>query len=351
MPVIFGAEVSLIKFALFAGLLLPPGIPITGAAVDDPPRDASLEAAHRAYEVSDYSKAAQLLKRAAEQNPRDAEIDLLLAKTYYESQQRDAAITSAEKAVALDPQNSVYHEWLGRVYGEKADHAGMFSALSLAKKARKEFERAVQLDEKNFSAYQALIEFDCSAPSIAGGGEDKAAPEIARLAAMDAAEGHYAAGNCRRQKKDLAAADIEFDKALALHPKSTELIFDIGDHAMKHNEPERLLVVAAEGERIAPSDPRSEFYRAVARVMKNEHPEDSEHMLRDYLKRAPRRNAFPPPWRVHEWLGRLYEHQQKTDAAIQEYETALKLEPKSKTAREALKHLKKDESSGSKLPS
>jgi len=35
----------------------------------------------------------------------------------------------------------------------------MFSALSLAKKARKEFERAVQLDEKNFSAYQALIEF------------------------------------------------------------------------------------------------------------------------------------------------------------------------------------------------
>jgi tetratricopeptide (TPR) repeat protein len=351
MPVIFGAEVNLIKFALFAGLLLPRGIPITGAAVDDPPRDASLEAAHHAYEVSDYSKAAQLLKRAAEQNPRDAEIDLLLAKTYYESQQRDAAITSAEKAVALDPKNSVYHEWLGRVYGEKADHAGMFSALSLAKKARKEFERAVQLDEKNFSAYQALIEFDCSAPSIAGGGEDKAAAEIARLAAMDAAEGHYAAGNCRRQKKDLAAADAEFDKALELHPKSPELIFDIGDHAMKHNEPERLLVVATEGQRVAPFDPRSEFYRAVAWVMKKEHPEDSEGMLRDYLKRAPLRNAFPAPWRVHEWLGRLYEHQQKTDAAVEEYETALKLEPKSKNAHEALKRLKKEESSGSKLPS
>jgi len=78
----------------------------------------------------------------------------------------------------------------------------MFSALSLAKKARKEFERAVELDEKNFSAYQALIEFDCSAPGIAGGGEDKARPEIAKLAALDPAEGHYAQGNCRRQKKD-----------------------------------------------------------------------------------------------------------------------------------------------------
>ena len=305
----------------------------------------TLEAAHQAYEASDYPKAAQLLRRAAEQNPSDAEIDLLLAKTYFESQQYDAAITSAEKSVALAPQNSVYHEWLGRVYGEKADHASMFSALSLAKKARKEFERAVQLDEKNFSAYQALIEYDCSAPSIAGGGEDKAVPEIARLAAMDAAEGHYAEGNCRRHKKDLAAANAEFDKALALHPTSRELIFDIGDHAMKHNQPEQLLVVATEGQRVAPSDPRSEFYRAVASVMKSEHPEDSERMLRDYLERAPLRNAFPAPWRVHEWLGRLYENQQKMQAAIQEYETALKLEPKDKTAREALKRLRKDAAS------
>ena len=122
-------------------------------------------------------------------------------------------------------------------------------------------------------------------------------------------------------------------------------LFDIGDHAMKHNQPERLLVVATEGERVAPSDSRSEFYRAVAWVMKSERPEDSERMLRDYLKRAPLRNTFPAPWRAHEWLGRLYENQQKTQAAIQEYETALKLEPKDKTAREALKRLRKDAAS------
>ena len=336
-----------IEIPLFVALLLLPVLLTTRAVADDASRDASLRAAREAYEASDYSKAARLLQSAAERNPRDAEIHLLLAKTYYESQQHDSAIASAEKAVALDSQNSVYHEWLGRVYGEKADHAGMFSALSLAKKARKEFERAVQLDEKNFSAYQALIEFDCSAPGIAGGGEDKALPEIAKLAAMDAAEGHYGTGNCRRQKKDFVAADSEFDKALALHPKSPDLIFDIGDYAMKHNQPERLLLVAAEGERAAPSDPRPEFYRAVAWILKNERPEDSERSLHAYLKRAPVRNTFPPAWRVHEWLGRLYENQQKTSAAIEEYEAALKLDPKNKAAREALKRLKRDEGSGS----
>jgi len=335
------AEAKPIKILLFAALLVVAPLLTARAAADRVRRDDSLKAAREAFDASDYSKAATLLQQAAAQNPRDAEIHFLLAKTYYEFQQHDAAIASAEKAVAIDPQSSLYHEWLGKVYGEKADHSSMFSALSLAKKARKEFERAVQLDQNNFSAHQALIEFDCSAPSIAGGGEEKAGQEIARLAALDAAEGHYAAGNCRRQKKDFAAADAEFDKALALHPKSAELIYDIGDYAMKHDQVDRLLLVVDEGERAAPSDPRSKFYRGVVWVIKNENYQESERLLREYLQQAPRRNGFPPLWRIHESLGRLYENQQKTQQALQEYEIAVKLEPKSKDAHEALKRLKK----------
>ena len=304
-------------------------------------QDENLEAARQAYEASDYPRAATLLQQAAAKSPQNAEIHLLLAKTYYETQQHDAAIASAEKAVAIDPQNSVYHEWLGRTYGEKAEHAGIFSGMSLAKKTRKEFETAVRLYERNFSARQALIEFDCSAPGIVGGGEDKALPQIEKLAAMDVAEGHYAAGNCRRQKKDFAAADVEFTKALEVHPKSVNLIYDIGDYAMKHSQPARLTAVADEGEKLAPSDPRGGFYRAVALVLTNERPGEAEHLLREYLKSAPLRNNFPHPWEAHEWLGRLYESQGKTQAAIDEYEAALRLDPKSKHAREALKRLKK----------
>ena len=341
MRAIFVAEANPIRIALLAVLLLSPAVPGARAAADGVRHDDNLQAAHEAYEASDYAKAAQLLQAAAAQDPRNGEILLLLAKTYYETQQHDAAIVSAEKAVALDPRSSVYHEWLGKVYGEKASHASMFSALSLARKARKEFEKAVELDEKNFSAYQALIEFDCSAPSIAGGGEDKARPEIANLALLDPAEGYYAAGNCRRQKKDFTAADAEFAKALELRPKSAELLYDIGDYAMKQGQADTLAIVGVQGETIAPSDPRSQFYRAVSLIIKNERADDSERLLHKYLKRAPLRSGFPPPWRVHEWLGRLYENQQKSQEAIQEYETALKLDPRNKNAREALKRLKK----------
>jgi tetratricopeptide (TPR) repeat protein len=344
----FVVEVNPIKVILFATLLLPPALqnsrataPATTPPTANVQREDSLRAAHEAYEVGEYAKAVQILQAAAAQNPRDSEIHLFLARNYFELQQHDAAIGSAERAVALDPQSSLDHEWLGKAYGEKAGHAAMFSALSLAKKARKEFERAVELDERNFSAYQALIEFDCSAPGIAGGGEDKARPEIAKLAALDPAEGHYAQGNCRRQKKDFATAADEFTKALELHPKSVELVYDIGDHAMKHDQPDTLLIVSEQGAQLAPSDPRTLFYRAVALILKNERPDESERLLHEYLQRAPLRSTFPPPWRVHEWLGRLYEQQQKTQAAIQEYEVSLKLEPKNKYAHEALKRLKK----------
>jgi tetratricopeptide (TPR) repeat protein len=304
-------------------------------------QEENLDGARHAYEVSEYAKAIQILQTAAVNEPRNGEVQLLLAKSYLELQERDAAVKSAERAVSIDPQNSIYHEWLGRAYGEKADHAGWLPAISLAKKTRKEFETAVQLDKKNFSARQALIEFDCSAPGIVGGGEDKAQPHIKELAEMDVAEGHYAAGNCRRQRKDFVTADAEFAKALESHPKSPELIYDIGDYAVKHSQPETMLAVAEAGEQAAPNDPRAKFYRAVALILRKENPEEAEQMLREYLTSAPVRTGFPHPTATHYWLGRLLENENKREDAEKELEAALKLDPKNKMAQEALKRLKK----------
>jgi tetratricopeptide (TPR) repeat protein len=304
-------------------------------------QDAAYEAGRRAYELSEYAKAVEILQPAAASDPRNGEIQLLLAKVYGEMNARDAAILSAERAVAADPKNSVYHEWLARAYGDKADHASPFSAMSLARKTQKEFETAVQLDEKNFAARQALIEFDCTAPGIVGGGEDKARPHIALLMAMDPAEGHFAAGNCRRQKKDFAATDREFTKALESRPKSAELIYDIGDYGLKRGQPDRLLLVAEAGESAAPGDPRGKFYRGVALILQREKLGEAEQLLREYLKKAPNRAAYPRPWEAHNWMGRLFENQNNKQAALGEYQAVLKLDPKNKTAREALQRLGK----------
>ena len=324
-----------VLIALLAGTAIAPARPTVK-------HEESLEEARRAFEASDYAKAIAVLEEVSAKEPKNGDIQLLLAKSYLELQQHDAAIRSAEKAVALDPQNSVFHEWLGRAYGDKADRAGWFSAISLAKKTRKEFQMAVDLDDRNFSARQALVEFDCSAPGLVGGGEEKARPHIRRLMELDAAEGYYAAGNCRRQKKDFAGADEQFTKSLESRPRSAELIYDIGDYAMKRAQPERLFSVAEAGEHAAPNDPRGKFYRGVGLVLLKEKSEQAERLFEEYLGRAPKRNGYPSRAWVHAWLGRLYENKNNQAEAREEFESALRLDPRNKIAQEELKKLKKN---------
>ncbi len=304
--------------------------------------ETPLEKAKGAFEKGQYTQAIEILKSAAGSEPNNGDIFVLLARSYLELNQYDAAVNSAENAVAVNPKDSNYHRWLGEAYGAKADHASMLSAYSLARKTQKEFDAAVQLDARNFDAQQDLIQYDCTAPGMVGGGEEKAQPLIEKLMKMDAAEGHYATGICRAQKKDYAAADAEFAKALDGKPKTANRIYDIGDYFVQRKNAEKLLVVAASGEDLAPHDPRGKFYRGVALILQDGKPAEAEKLLQDYLQLAPMNSDYPRPWVAHYWLGRLQESQKNPAGARSEYQAALKLNGKYKLAQEALKQLGKD---------
>jgi tetratricopeptide (TPR) repeat protein len=304
--------------------------------------ETPLEKAKGAFEKGEYTQAIEILKSAAGSESNNGDIFVLLARSYLELNQYDAAVSSAEKAVAINPKDSNYHRWLGEAYGAKADHASMLSAYSLARKTQKEFDAAVQLDALNFDAQQDLIQYDCTAPGMVGGGEEKAQPLIEKLMKMDAAEGHYATGICRAQKKDYAAADAEFAKALDGKPKTANRIYDIGDYFVQRKNAEKLLAVAAAGEDLAPHDPRGKFYRGVALILQGEKPAEAEKLLKDYLQLAPMNSDYPRPWAAHYWLGQLQERQKNPGGARSEYQAALKLNGKYKLAQEALKQLGKD---------
>jgi len=305
------------------------------------PQTAPLDTAKQAFEKGEYAKAIELLKAAESKDPQNGDVQLLLTKSYLALDQYDAAVSSGEKAVAINPKNSEYHQWLGEAYGAKADHVSMFSAYPLARKTQKEFETAVQLDERNFDAAHDLVEYDCTAPGVVGGGEDKAQPIIQKLMTLDPAQGHYAAGNCRAAKKDYTTADAEFAKALGSKPKSAELIYNIGDYFSQRRQADKLITVADVGEAAAPADSRAKFYRAQAFILKSENLPDAEKLLREYLRVAPPKSNYPKPWQVHYWLGQMFEKQKNVPAARSEYEAALKLNSKYKLAQEALKKLGK----------
>jgi predicted Zn-dependent protease len=303
--------------------------------------DATLVPAKQAFAKGDYHQAIEILKKAAAGDTNNGDIYVLLTRSYLELDQYDAAVTAGEKAVSINPQNSEYHRWLGEAYGAKADHASAFSAFSLARKTQKEFETAVQLDAHNFDAMQDLIEYDCTAPGVVGGGDDKAQPLIEKLTAMDAAEGHYAKGICRAQKKDFAGADAEYASALQSGPKTANRLFDIGDYFVQRKNAAQILAVADAGEKQWPQDPRAKFYRGVAYVLQGQKLPEAEKLLQEYLQTAPMNSSYPRPWAAHYWLGQLQEARKNAAGARSEYEAALKLNGKYKPAQEALQQLGK----------
>jgi tetratricopeptide (TPR) repeat protein len=113
----------------------------------------------------------------------------------------------------------LYHLWLGRALGEKADRASFLSAFSLAKRVRAEFEEAVRLTRAMPSALADLGEFYYDAPAWWAAAwtrrRDRRATRQDRPG-----RAHELRGRMAEQRKDYGTAEREFKQALrpAPHP-------------------------------------------------------------------------------------------------------------------------------------
>ncbi len=152
--------------------------------------------------------------------PASAAVHNLKCRVQYALEHFDQAASECEKAVNSDGQNSDYHLWFGRALGEKAERASFMTAFSLAKRVCAEFEAAVRLDGRNAPALADLGEFYSSAPSIVGGGNDKAARVAIQLDAVDQARAHELRGRIAEAQKDYGTAEREFKQAVSAsqHP-------------------------------------------------------------------------------------------------------------------------------------
>lgn len=149
-----------------------------------------------------------------------AEAQNLECRVHFALQQWDAAIGECRRAVSLDGQNSDDHMWLGRALGEKAGRASFLSAYSLAKQVRSEFETAVRLNPRNAEALMDLGEFYKDAPSVIGGGLDKADGVAAELDKVDPASAGELRAHIAEARNDFGATEHELKQALAVsaHP-------------------------------------------------------------------------------------------------------------------------------------
>jgi tetratricopeptide (TPR) repeat protein len=311
----------------------------TTPAVNQP--QTTVDSARALFDQGRYIEASSLLHAEIAKSPNNPELYYWLGHCQFELYQNDAAITSAERAVQLAPNNSAYHYFLGTVSGYKAEFANFFSALSLAMKTEHEFTKATEFDPRNLPAQRDLISYCIQAPGFAGGGEEKAEERIATLKAIDPVQAHLALLELYENKKKWGAAIQEANDVLAAKPKDADPYLEIVEYYQNRGEAAEMRGVLAAIPHSAAPDAHINFYRGVADIIAGDHPDEAEALLKAYIAKQ------PPPQRedhsslslAHIWLGRLYEKIGRRPDAIAEYRIAVKANPHDKLAHEALARL------------
>jgi Tfp pilus assembly protein PilF len=268
-------------------------------------------------------------------SPNDPEAHNLLCRAYYTLGEWDSGISNCERAVSLEPGNSRYHLWLGRVYGEKADKANFMTAAGLAKKVHTEFETAVQLNPNNVDARTDLAEFYLEAPGIVGGGRDKAEAQAQTLAGIDPAKAHWVNARIDEKKKDLAGAEKEYRAAIESSHGSASAWLHLAQF-YKHSGRLDQMDDAIRHVASAPLDQADVLVDAAHLLLDtNRDLPEANKLLRRYVSSASTVEQAPV-FKAHYLLGTVLEKQGDKQGAAQEYRTSLTLARSFSVAQEAL---------------
>jgi tetratricopeptide (TPR) repeat protein len=269
--------------------------------------------------------------------PNEADSYNLLCRAYFQLGEWDRGISACERATALDPSNGIYHLWLGRVYGEKADSASFITAAGLAKKVRQEFEVAVRLAPNNADARNDLAEFYLEAPGIVGGGRDKAENQAQALANLDPARADWIKGRIAEKNKEYADAEKEYQAAIQDSHGGAHAWFNLALYYWHRQDLDNM---------------QKTLYRAVAAPMDRQEVimESAELLIRggrDFPAAVQWLNRYlngqmveeAPAFKAHYLLGSVLEKQGKKDEAIAQYQAALALAKNFSRAQQALNHI------------
>lgn len=302
------------------------------------PAPASDAAAAKLLSDGRVDDAIFALQTRINKSPQDAESYLLLCRAYLQTGEWNSGIAACEKAVSLNPGNSDYHLWLGRAYGEKADHSNYFTAARLAGRVRDQFELAVRLNPASMDARSDLADFYVEAPGVVGGGTDKAEAEAQEIAKLNPAEAYRVKARISEQEKDYAAAENEYRAAIRLSGGKAgawlnlarlyrrETRFDEMEDAIRHAT--------------APEMSRPDLFLSAAQILieaKRDLPQ-AKQLLRRYLSSG-QTAEDAPLFKAHYLLGTLLESDGEKSAAADEYRSSLSLARNFLLAQDALSRL------------
>jgi tetratricopeptide (TPR) repeat protein len=292
----------------------------------------------RLFDARRLAEARSVLQEAVAEDSGDARAASYFGRVLLAQGEVDRATEWMAKSVALEESNAEYHLWLGRAYGSAAMRASVLKQPGLARKVKKEFERASQLDPDNLEARFGLIEYYSRAPGVMGGSRKKAEEQAREIRKRNALEGYRAFGRLAEHAKDFDQALREYGRAAAEFPDQAGPSYWIGALHAGNKEYAKAFEIY---EKLLEKDPRPmaacyEIGRVA--VLSGQRLERGEECLKLYLQHDPLPDE-PTLASAHYRLGLIYEKKGSRDLARREYSAAIALEPFEPEAREALKKI------------
>jgi tetratricopeptide (TPR) repeat protein len=251
-------------------------------------RAGDLSRAENLYNSAQYSASASLLQGA-----KDAASLFLLGRDKYMLAEFKKATDYLQKAVAAEPDNSQYLDWLGRAYGKRAQTASPLSAPGLASKSRQMFERAVTVNPKDTDALADLFEYYLEAPGFLGGGYDKAEAVAEKMSAVDPAEGFFEQAELAQKRQRYRVAENDLRKSVALSPNNTGHVLALAKLLGRQGNQAESDALFRKAEELKPNSPKVWFARAQALIQQKRDLPEAKALLEKYVS-GPTTAEDPP---------------------------------------------------------
>jgi len=249
----------------------------------------------------------------------------------------DKAIDYARKAIKKDKKNSRYHLMLANGYGMKASRGGV-KAMYYGRKFKKECEVAVEYDPENVQAHRALLSFYMHAPSIMGGGIEKAKKRAETIASIDVYHGHVAHGAVAQLENDNAAAEASYLAAAAVDSQSVDGWSVLGQFYIDVERPADAVQVLERVLGLEPDDLVAVYQLARAHFDLGDDLAAAEEGFKAYIT-AEDRPREPDVASAHWRLALVYEGQGRYAEAMAELDEAIRLDPEHVMAVESKERL------------
>lgn len=252
------------------------------------------------------------------------------------------AVNRFERAIALNDRVGEYHLRLGLALGQEAFSANPVRQALIARRVKHAFERAVELDPSLVEAREGLLFFYAFAPGVMGGSPEKAREQQRELLRRDPMRGHMATATLAQRDRDTVAVERALRQAMAAAPDSAAPVVTLAQRQQAWGRTAAAFQTLDAFLARRPDDVAARIQYGRLAGTTGQQLARGERLLREVLAVPTWEvNQFrPSKASVHYRLGVVLAKAGKPADARAAYETALRLDPKLKQARDALAELR-----------